>query len=350
MTSPPIPPKSEPPVGVVLPCTQAEFGQFVSNLLGRPQTIRRIKECNFDLTRSEIENTYHLIDQRLTQNSGTLVDFTIRIGYTDNSSIELKSLSEFQSFREVRPLVSENATLAWTYLVTFPGTNVPEKQSIEITFATDGFSFPDGLAIFRGPRFNQSHIRFEIKHTSRTWGADIESLLNGHIGTLTNDESGIRPFICSHNAKIGIFSSLFFIVLATIGAVTAANAIAGAQISQFSSVQSSATTIQGLSEQVADLSTIVASGTWHRFNFLQGVYFIAALVVAVILGIWVSAAADNPQPSFLQLSDKAIQQRKTTLDARRKGWWKLAISGFVTVVAGVCTRVIFYYISEWWLR
>lgn len=340
--------------GVMLPCTQEQFQEFISKLLGRPQTIRRMKSCVFDLTRTDVENTYHLIQQRVAQNNGTLIEFSSRLGYSDHSSIELKSLEEFQAYREIRPLIATSLKLTWTYLIRFPQSQVPEKQTIELGFVTGRspmISRTRGFVIGEVDSYRtDSMICFEIANTSRTWGADMESLLSGHIDTLSRDEHGIRAFIVKYSGWIGLFAALLFMVMSVIGAVFAADEIAKMQVRRMGNHATEiAKTIPELSEQLAHLTAITASGVWARLNFLQGVYFICSVILAIILGIWVGSTADNRPPSFLQLTDKSITDREKVLQERKNGWMQLTISWIVTLIGGGANRVIFYYASKWWL-
>jgi hypothetical protein len=49
--------------GVILPCAPEDFGEFVSNLLGKPQTIERQIYGAFEIRKEDIFNTHHLVNQ-----------------------------------------------------------------------------------------------------------------------------------------------------------------------------------------------------------------------------------------------------------------------------------------------
>lgn len=122
----------------MLPCPPDQFRDFIAGLLGKPQTIERYVEGPFELTKPDAENLYHLLDQRISsQNDATLVQFTARIIYSDNSSVLLNSFSDFQSYNEVKPLISTGLHLSWTYLIQFKNKSFPEKQNIDISFISD---------------------------------------------------------------------------------------------------------------------------------------------------------------------------------------------------------------------
>jgi hypothetical protein len=84
---------------VLLPCTPDEFGDFVSGLLGKPQTIEKSIFGEFEVTRDAVANTFHLVNQRIDQqNEAPLIQFTARIEYDDNSSVLLNSLQDFGNY------------------------------------------------------------------------------------------------------------------------------------------------------------------------------------------------------------------------------------------------------------
>jgi hypothetical protein len=81
---------------MLLPCAPDQFGDFVAGLLGKPQTIERSIKGPFVVTKDDIENLHHLIEQRVSsQNERTLIQFTCRIVYDDDSSVLLNSFPDF---------------------------------------------------------------------------------------------------------------------------------------------------------------------------------------------------------------------------------------------------------------
>ncbi len=58
---------------VILPCEPSQFREFIADLLGQPQTVERALYGRFEVDRANIENLFHLIDQRISsQNDGHL--------------------------------------------------------------------------------------------------------------------------------------------------------------------------------------------------------------------------------------------------------------------------------------
>src|SRR6266542_3631248 len=184
----PIPPDAPEQYTVVLPVPPDTFRQFVSGLLGKPQTITKVFRDCFEVRTQDIENTFHLVDQRVRQqNEASLIQFIVRITYDDGSSVLLNTLEDFLHYKEIHPLVSTGVVLSWTYLIRFPEKTVPEKQEIEVTMLADPRQGEarvlhlEELRFFPPSLYFGGQIDIRIAHTARTWGADIEALLTGHI-------------------------------------------------------------------------------------------------------------------------------------------------------------------------
>lgn len=206
---------------IMLPCEPSQFREFIAGLLGQPQTIVRRLKGPFEVNRHDIESLYHLIDQRLiSQNEATLIQFTARIAYDDNSSVLINSIRDFEAYNEIKPLCSEGIQLSWTYLIKFRNKKFPEKQTIEVGFTADhgGADF-DTIVRAKGITIStaQSGIRIKISHTDRTWGADIDALLSGHLQLLQKPVGKLRALAFDHSGKISALTSLFVFLCSLVG-------------------------------------------------------------------------------------------------------------------------------------
>jgi hypothetical protein len=174
----------DPNYAVTLPCSPEYFGDFISGLLGRPQTLTGYVLGYFELSRADIVNIFNLIDQRISQqNEASLVQFSVLIEYDDNTTVLLNSLNDFEVYTEVKPRVSVGFQISLTYLVKFIDRNFPEKQSIEISFRDARKRYRPKEPI--GRQFEEKYAGFfyKIQHTARTWGVDLSNLVEGHLRT-----------------------------------------------------------------------------------------------------------------------------------------------------------------------
>jgi hypothetical protein len=188
--------------GILIPCSANEFGDFISRLLGKPQTSRGEFYGTFCISLLDVENFFYLLEHRVAeQNSGKLVQFIVAITFDDGTSIELPSLDELRHYSEIKPVISNGVSLTWVYLVTFPGKHTPERQQIDVEF--EATPFPRRRVEYYLNAFDtepfevvSGRVSFALTYTARTWGTDIENLLRDHIlSLLHNERSRFRNFV-----------------------------------------------------------------------------------------------------------------------------------------------------------
>lgn len=81
---------------LALPCSKEAFGSFIADLLKSPRRISGYHHAIFDISRADIENVYHLIDQRIReQHDAELVYFRIKLFYSDRAIVTLSAIDEF---------------------------------------------------------------------------------------------------------------------------------------------------------------------------------------------------------------------------------------------------------------
>ncbi|MCS3929137.1 hypothetical protein M2175_004168 [Bradyrhizobium elkanii] len=342
-----------PTNAVILPCEPDQFRDFIAGLLGKPQTITRRLLGPFEVTKPELENLHHLIEQRIvSQNEATLVQFTASLSYDDNSSVLLNSLYDFQIYKEVKPLVSKAVTLSWTYLIKFRNKKFPERQQVDITFRSRreaGYFDEVEGEVGISAKQTASAIRFQISHTDRTWGTDIESLLTGQLSTFEKREYGLRNFVYLHSGIIG-FSAFAVLFLSALGAAFYAT---GGLIDKYlAQAKQLAASNQDSSEFVIRkldfLIDIIASGFWTRYAFFLLGFVILALIASIFGGALIGSSAGTIRPSFVLLTPRAEEMRDVELRRYRSNWlmFSLALAG--TLIVAIFGNYLFYKLSQMW--
>ena len=324
---------------IVIPMTKEAFGGFISGLLGRPQTIESSLSGAFDLDRDHIENLFHLVNQRVAQqNKGVLIQFTVVITYANDSSVLLNSLEDFKGYREIRPQVSIGADLSWTYLIQFEDKEIPEKQVIELSINA-GYTFrydPILIAVGRRIRHLRSSFLIRIEHTARTWGADMEHLLQGQLKSWIVKENWLKTWIFENPFLVGSCISLFMMLLGWWSTYTITDAMMASNLAQVKSVH--ALSLELKVDQILKLLSNRPFDNLVSYKFFG--YFGTLVVGVVTVGI-VAALADNPPRSFLVLSDAARTARIEAQRERARGWSYFVFSAMAATAAGVLSRYIF---------
>jgi len=346
----------------MLPCEPEHFRDFIAGLLGRPQTITRYLPGPYEVNRTDIESLYHLVDQRVSsQNDATLIQFTARIVYDDDSSVLLNSFTDFMHYNEVKPLISTDVHLGWTFLIKFRNKDFPEKQQIDVSFTTDNSQLLTkkrarefgayGLSEFVPYVMRRvlNSISIRISHTDRTWGTDIEALLSGQLQHLKKKDRPLKAFAYDHSGVLSLFvgsgvfiSALvagFFITDTFIERYLAAAKILGSNTSL---------NFDSLVKKIDFLMNIIASGLWTRYAFYVSGFFILAIIVAIFLAIIVSSYAETRRPSFVVLTKEAQENRDEATKRYESNWWKLTGSIIGSLIISVFGNYLFYKIMQYW--
>ena len=292
---------------VVLPCSPEDFASFVESLLGKPQEISFGKAGAFCVKRQDLIDLFHIVDQRITQqNHGNRIAFTVRVVYEDGLSVVLNTLAELESYRETRDVTSTQAHLSWTYLIQFPMRASPEKQDIEVSFyATDAQIMPRRLGLALGSPFaiaSTGHIEYRIKHTMRTWGADIEGHLTNYVSGKIERMSPLRKFVWKQSVPIAIFIALVFFVSSMFMADAIQNRYAADYWAALQPVLSASATVD---EKLDTLLKVTAQGAWQKYESSASTFKGIVGLLAFVIFFLTEKYADHRKPSFVVLTDKA---------------------------------------------
>ncbi|MEX0752125.1 MAG: hypothetical protein WD073_04275 [Xanthobacteraceae bacterium] len=303
--------------------------------------------------KAEVENLYHLVDQRVSsQNDATLVQFIARIVYDDDSSVLLNSFADFTSYTEVRPLVSRSLHLGWTFLIKFRNKEYPEKQQIDVSFFSRGrfeeleFDFIEATIAGRRRMFNEG-VTLRISHTDRTWGTDIDSLLTGHLSTLFKSDPPWREFIRHHSAFLGFLSGVA-LFCATIS--TSIFLIVQRVVEFFAPARElslkTATTLEQLAQQGQMLLRILALDPTPKYTFFGFVFVIIALVGSSIVGALISGAAEGGSRSFVLLTNRSVVQKQAWDQRRKNSAVKISLSVVSALLMSIAGNWIFDFLLK----
>ena len=184
---------------------------------------------------------------------------------------------------------------------------------------------------------------FRIKHTARTWGADIEALLSGHIKNILQKPSELRQFICRHSEKISFaVAALFFTAAIAMSFLTASHIRKFQQIKVAQFLEQKTL----VEEKINFMLMSVADNVWPTYFFSVIVFLIFSLVVAVLIGTWVENTADTDKPGFIVLTPEAEKQKKRILKRYDRKWTLFILSLIASVCTGLLANIIFHVLWQ----
>lgn len=326
---------------LTLPFNQEQFQSFIKGLLGTPQTITKRIKGNFEIHLKDLQNFHDLINQRITQqNSGKLVQLKTQIYYSDESSVILTSYEELVSYNEVKPVISEAVRMTWVYLIQFADKNVPEKQEIELMIVSSpqgNIIEDDDIPVFF-PSFGQ--FRIIIKHTARTWGADIESLITHQINSILTPCVKLKDFIRKKSSTIGLLTGILFLISSLISIFISTTSF---NVNEIKKVAQYTKEIKSADTKINYLLNYVAENSQNLFFLKSQLYIVISVFIAVLLGVWVASLANNKTRSYLVLTREAKKNRDKLVEkSKNKVYWF-----WVSIAISVLTGILSNYIFNW---
>lgn len=323
---------------VQIPVCQEDFTEFISSLLGKPQSVSAYFWGSFEFTKNNVEHLYFLIDQRIQQqNDGSLVQFSAKTTYSDHTSITINDLDSFISYKEVKTVIPTAVTLSWIYLIKFPDKRTPEKQEIELSVVT-----PEMLDVDIQKRGGL--VQAEIRYTARTWGTDIEALISANIKELFEEQPKIKKILLNNSGQVGLLIASIILVGSAFACLVVSNQFTNEMVNTVSNHLNSATTV---SDKIDYIANHIASGEWIKFNLRSIIFLGIAFVSSIFAGVWVTSCLESiVKPCFI-LFTEAAERNKIKVNKRNvKKWWVFGASVCVSILSGVAGNYIFQFLTK----
>jgi hypothetical protein len=335
---------------VVLPCEPEHFRDFIAGLLGRPQTIERFVPGRFEIERGNVEDLYHLLDQRISsQNDATLIQFTARIIYDDDSSVLLNSFFDFAAYNEVRPLISRGIYVTWTFLVKFRNKQYPEKQQIEVGFSTSVDYGTSKIRELIPERIvsQKPGMIFRVNHTDRSWGTDMEALLTGYLQTLVRRDTPLRERVRRYSGWIGLGCGTSLLVSLIFFSLKIFDRLNELRLAVFRFETADAVTTLA---QIAKQQELILRAILKNPNTEGSGYFVlfafGSLIVSLIAGVIIGLSAADEKQSFVLLTAKSQEERRNSYKSDKQNWRIFIGSLMGALIVSVFGNYLFYLIVK----
>jgi hypothetical protein len=307
------------------------------------------------ITLDSIENFYHLIQQRITQqNSGVLVRFTCLIQYQDGTSIELNNIDDLRIYTEVGPKISIGVALSWLYFIKFPDSSTPEPQAIDVWMEceTGAIDFKNrNSGEFSSLKMRNSferrytgRISFRIAHTARTWGFDMENMLSSYIKNLfVSDDEPLRDVFRSNRTLFIWFSAVVGLLIAFMTAVQVGTHFAKkgyqkyVQMGELEDFSFLMKKIDLMSQDIQGKNIV-----WLQFGVSFTFVFTFIFFIYGFIGFIDGAMKEKP--SFIIINEASMSFSLVEVKKYEKGWRNLVLSSISTVFFGVLGNVVSYFL------
>lgn len=335
---------------ITLPCEKKDLVEFITKLLGQPQSIERVFGGAFDLNLAWILNTHQLLIQRVfQQNKGELVDFSGTIYFQDGRSQKFSSMESFQGYSEPKPYISVGAMITWTFLIQFPNKKVPERQEIVLHIRTDNFELYFNFIHPLPPFYcridiKTSQIAVQIDHTERTWGDDIEHILCDHIrGVMTETPRSIlwKKYVL----RILSIAILGLSVFMPMGMLTYVGSdLPKGILENFDAQSLIDDKIETLISKVDFLVAVHRQpkpGTIKYFGF----YFFLSVILGGFIYMISRVQLESEKRSYLVLTPAAERDRAKSITMEQRSKWLSILSFSIAVLASVVANYLFFWFN-----
>lgn len=308
---------------IVLPLKKRDLGDFITTLLGQQQTIERSRDVYFDIDHAWLVNLHELINQRISQQAtANLIEFQSIIHFESGLKRTLSSAEAFKGYVETKKESITAITILWSYLVQFPSKNYPEKQ--EITFHARIKQEENEIRkeqrspisiTFGTLSSDESLIAYEISHTERTWGDDIETLISNQVDKVVRSQKS--PWIFIYNflrwgCAIGLFAFCMTYPLYNISNSTSETLLN--LMETYEAIEPAAVNMSVLSDKLNILAEmIVATKERTASPYSLLLIFTAPFVSGLLLGI-----SKLKNHSFIVMSPHDSDRREKVLRKERK--------------------------------
>ncbi|MDN4039910.1 hypothetical protein [Massilia sp. YIM B02443] len=322
-----------------LPIDKKTLGEFISGLLGQPQSIGKRFEDAFSVDHDWFIHFFSLILQRIQQqNSPEPLAFEARILYKDQLQRKITSWQAFQHFSETQNIVSIAVQFNLALLIHFPSKELPERQELIITFdSTRGRRFTGMFEGFLGASTPLGIIDVEIRHTERTWADDILRLIETEISNIQVSQLKLRTHLRRFFAPFSVFA-FPIMMLASLAYSTWSGRTEGLTERAEKLLKVTDQSAQVLHEKINILLVEAAKSSVSRsesFTFLLYSLFISVLFY--LGGMFLA----QPNPSFVVLSKAAEKNRTQTLNRQKRRGLMLVVSTILSLALGIAGNFIY---------
>lgn len=329
---------------VALAVDKKKLGEFISGLLGQPQTLERKFDNSFSADHHWFIHFFSLILQRIQQqNAPEPLAFEATIQYRDKIERKVTTWQAFQHFSETQNIVSIGAKFHLALLIQFPAKQIPERQELIISFDAghnDRQIFSENLV---GRESMLGSITVEIRHTERTWADDILRLIETEINAIQVSEVRLKKWLRRFFLPFMSLSFPLMLLASMLYAEWSKRApreLAKEKILKL--LINNKPDLQSLHAKVDLLLAEALRGNDSKFVDVQ-ILIYSFVFAAVVFFVGVSLA--RPNPSFVVLSPAAAKNKVETLERlKRKNLWQL-IAMVASIALGVVGNFVYDYIK-----
>lgn len=334
-----------------LPIKKKELGEFISSLLGQQQSIERNLNVKFDIDHAWLMNLHEMISQRIYQQADAhLTYFSSVIYFTGGVKRTFTSAEAFETYSENKKLLPIGIKIIWIYLIQFPLKKHPEKQQITFSAKTGhrknlrlstSFIYILFDAIFYST-LNESELNYQIDHTERTWGDDIEVIIANQVNSVVRNDcikNRIFNFLrVSVSLLIAVYSVFYINYTEILNDIT----FSSKATSEYSKLQN----INIEDFAVINKKIDYIAGVIISIKAIPEVKRVIFMVIGLFAALFIFIVTRRDTYSFLVLSKEAEKYREEKLQLENRSILILVASFLISVISGIIGNYGFAWLTR----
>lgn len=344
-------------VALSLPIKKKDLGAFISGLLGQQQSIERDIEAKFDIDHAWVVNLHETINQRIYQQADAhLTDFTAVIYFENGLKRTFTSFAAFKTYSETKKQIPVGIKIIWIYLVQFPKKQYPEKQQITFSAQIHTKNISEVKTSKNRLEFlildtitgesERSSLNYQIDHTERTWGDDIETIISNQVDEVIRGNQFKDALFDISRLTLTLIILLFSFIYPVYSIYSStyhkSQIMTEAMTNYLSLSHNLVNSIDGVNKKldaVANMIQIV--GKRDEISGLLMLMLFAGPPISIIL----LRLTRKKTYSFLVFSKESERNRASKLEQEKRSTWILVGSFCLSVLAGIVGNYGFAWLN-----
>ena len=302
----------------------------------------------FELKKTEVENFFHLVDQRVReQNNPGAAICEVSVYYNDGTSRKFPSIADFGDYSETRKRCPTVVTLHLAYFIQFPDSETPEKQELDVIIRSSEsisetiemvqndsqvrMSGDKVQVMVAGNESDLGVISYNINHSRVSWGLDIEGHVKSHIETILSKPTKSDIFLKRVAGPLNLFTTVFV-------GLYCVNLI----IDLFFAFLYQSDGAISEPQKLAVAAEYLINGHIAKYIVAS---IVAAVVFFVLFSSFVSVLTKSmrkPRPSFIILDNADEKRRREILQQYNRRWSRFAAA----ILMDVSVAALIFFLED----
>lgn len=200
---------------VIIEISKQNFGSFFSSVMGKDRSISKTFSNYYSIDKNWIEQVHSLILQRINiQNEAKHITTDIDVYFEKYRQTKYSSIDNFINSNDVANEVTIAFSMQMSFLVKFPYSELPEKQSILVYAKTHRYNYIDFiLGEYKTGSLYSKGIYINIDTTNIVWAEEILNQIENKINI-----DFVRPSFINKILFNRVFMPIKFLMLLMISA------------------------------------------------------------------------------------------------------------------------------------